>query len=631
MQREIIESVLGGHDTLGLLPTGAGKSVTFQVPGLALGGVTLVVTPLIALMKDQVDNLRARGIKAGFIHSGMTRPEVSHVWQALVTGHCRFLYVAPERLLSPRFIDEIRLLRTVRLVVVDEAHCISQWGHDFRPAYLGIASLRKVLPATVPVLALTASAPPRVREDIRSSLRFGKGSNTYSTTFARPNISYVVRHDEETEALALHILRHVPGTSIVYVRNRQSTYRIARYLQTSGIAAAHFHAGLDYGVKEQRIEAWKEGRIRVMVATNAFGMGIDKPDVRTVIHADIPSSLEEYYQEAGRAGRDGKQSYAVMITNDRNLWSLRHRVANSYPARSEIKRVYSRVCDFLGIAIGEGYDRTYPFDLVKFCQIFRMKDLRVEQCLALLGQAGYMTYTKERESCSRVLITCTREELYSLGSDAGGPLGEAVLRALMRFCPGIFTEFVYVNESRIAASIGCTLEQVYEAVKALRRLRVLEYVPRAASPLIYMNTSREEEEYVRIPVAVYEERRECLRGHIEAMQRYIADDGRCRAAKILGYLGEENAAPCLTCDTCRGNKARLRDLRLKVCSMFEALAPGQGYTADEVIDMTHPYGNEAMDLVKHMADTALLKVIQDDKKGCIFSPAKKLLSDDTRH
>jgi len=624
-QREIIESVLGGHDTLGLLPTGAGKSVTFQVPGLALGGVTLVITPLIALMKDQVDNLRARGIKAAFMHSGMARSEVGGVWQAVATGHCSFLYVAPERLLGPRFADEVRMLRSIKLLVVDEAHCISQWGHDFRPAYMGIASLRKVLPPTVPVLALTASATPQVREDIRASLRFGKGGNTYCTSFARPNISYVVRHNVERITHIVHILRHVPGSSIVYVRNRRRTLEIAEALLSYGITAAHFHAGLDYGAKEERIEAWKAGRIRVMVATNAFGMGIDKPDVRTVIHYDMPPSLEEYYQEAGRAGRDGGRSYAVMLTSDTHIWAMKRRITETFPDRKAVKRVYGRVCDFLGIALGEGYDRTYAFDIDKFCATFGMQHRRVEHSLALLGAAGYMTYIQERDSSSRVFITCTREELYSVGN-VGGEHGEAVLRSMLRLCPGIFAGFVHVNENRVAAEAGCTPGQVYEVITGLRRHKVLEYVPRSATPLIYMNTSREETGYVQIPISVYEERRDCMRERLEAVLRFAADDGRCRAVKMLEYLGQEDAAPCGTCDTCRerGRKPRTlsgrRGLRERVYAMCGGLGPGCGVSAAEVMEMYHPHGREAMDLIGFMVERGELEVVYDKEKGKMFCP-----------
>ncbi|MCM1222853.1 MAG: RecQ family ATP-dependent DNA helicase [Lachnospiraceae bacterium] len=556
MQREIIESVLAGHDTLGLLPTGAGKSITFQVPSLAREGVTLVITPLIALMKDQVDNLKKHRIRAAFLHSGMTRSQVTQVWQALVADKCKFLYVAPERLLSSRFMDEIRTLHKVSHVVIDEAHCISQWGYDFRPAYLGIAALRKVVNPDVPFLALTASATPHVADDIRRLLGFRSGHRTFSTSFSRPNISYVVRQDVNRIDHIAHILRRVPGTSIVYVRSRRLTGEIAAELQQYGIAAQAFHAGLEYELKEERIASWKIGETRVMVATNAFGMGIDKPDVRTVIHYDLPPSLEEYYQEAGRAGRDGKQSYAVLLTDSESASRMKRRLTAAFPDRKTIRLVYERVCNFLNIALEEGYDRIFAFDIEKFCRTFRMQRAQVETSLSLLGAAGYMTHIEERDAGSRVQIIVTREELYDISErDVNA---NNVLRALLRLCPGIFADYVYFSERKVAELTTLSQEQVYETLIRLRRKGLIQYVPRSATPLVYLPTSREEPEYVKIPVSVYEERRATMLHRVQSVLDFACDDGKCRARKILEYFGEKDATDCGTCDNCRtsGKAAR---------------------------------------------------------------------------
>lgn len=548
MQREIIKSVLTGHDTLGLMPTGGGKSVTFQVPGIALGGLTLVVTPLIALMKDQVDNLKARGIKAAFLHSGMPYSETSRVWQSLLHGNCRFLYVSPERLASDRFCEELRALKRVSLVVVDEAHCISQWGYDFRPSYLNISKLRRVLPP-VPFMAVTASATDEVARDIMRVLEF-RNPRRFATSFARPNISYVVRDTSDKRERMAHILSSVEGTAIVYVRSRSRTVELARYLTEAGISAAPFHAKLDYEVKAERINAWKEGSLRVMVATNAFGMGIDKPDVRVVIHYDSPPSMEDYYQEAGRAGRDGKPSYAVLLVDGFDSRRLRLRLANSFPTRDVIERVYEYVCVFLGIEVGSGYDKLYEFDIDKFLVTFGMQHQQVAGALSILGGAGYMEYVDETENASRAMILCTKEELYDL--PYAGQFSDAVLRSLLRNCPGLFSDYVFFTETRIARDAGCRPDDVYDTLLALSRLGVLSYVPRRRTPYIYMPTAREDSpEWLEIPPAVYQERRERMKARIESMIAYSGNSDRCRPGMILEYFGEKKPADCGSCDVCR--------------------------------------------------------------------------------
>lgn len=545
-------SVLDGHDTLGLMPTGGGKSITFQVPALILGGLTVVVTPLISLMKDQVDNLGKRGIKAVFFHSGMTAGETRAAWEKLVNARARFLYCAPERLRNERFVTELRHL-DVRLIVVDEAHCISQWGYDFRPSYLNIKTLRSAIPSA-PVLALTATATPEVAEDIRQKLLFRTGHATFRKSFSRDNISYLVRHSEIKIQDVFHILSHTTGSAIVYVRSRKRTRDIAEYLENAGISATFYHAGLDYEVKEERQNAWQNGSVRVIVATNAFGMGIDKPDVRVVIHYDIPPSLEEYYQEAGRAGRDGLTSYAVLLPSKRDKGVMRRRVTESFPEREYILKVYERVCNFLNIAVGEGYDILREFDLDKFCTTFHLQERQCRSALYILTRAGYLDFIEETESRSRVMITVTREDLYHLHEAT--PQAERVLNILLRNYPGLFTDYVYISESLIVRETGLLDDEVYSALLELSRLRILVYVPKSSMPVMHLPTSREEPRYVQIGKSVYEDRKAVMARRTEAMIDYTYESGTCRVGRMLAYFDETDSGDCGKCDICRDRKSR---------------------------------------------------------------------------
>lgn len=556
MQEEIVESILARHDTLGLMPTGGGKSITFQVPAMMFEGVTVVITPLISLMKDQVDNLRKRHIKAVCLHSGLSAPERRIAREKLWNGGAKLLYVSPERLRNGSFLQELRQLK-VSLIVVDEAHCISQWGYDFRPAYLKIASLRKELPG-VPVLALTASATPEVEADICERLEM-KDSAVLRMSFSRSNLNYIVRPSETKLSEVLHILSHTAGSAIVYVRSRKRTKEIADYLQECGISAAHFHAGLDPELKRKSQDAWKQGAIRVMVATNAFGMGIDKPDVRVVIHYDTPPSLEEYYQEAGRAGRDGQTAYAVLLRSVSDKANLRRKLSLHFPPRDYILKVYERVCNTLNLAIGEGYDTLHPFDFDKFCLTFRYEPHQCLSALQLLDQAGYLEYMPETEHYSRVMVTVHREELYSLKDITGN--AERVLSAVLRSYTGLFAEYVTIHESRISAETTLSAEEVYQALLELARSQILSYVPRTRMPYIYVPTSREELRYIMIGKAIYENRREILSRRLEAMIAYAADNNSCRENFMLRYFGETSSSSCGQCDVCRSKARSPRDKR----------------------------------------------------------------------
>ena len=561
LQAEIIDSVLAGHDTLGLLPTGGGKSITFQVPGMMLPGLTLVVTPLISLMKDQVDALRRRRIPAAALYSGMTAAEVRNAEDRLRARRCRFLYVSPERLAGERFQMRLRRLN-VSLLVVDEAHCISQWGYDFRPPYLRIGALRKHIGEDVPCLALTATATPAVAEDIRRKLRFRPGARTFQASFSRRNLQYIVRPAPEKMAQMTHILSHTTGSAIVYVRSRRKAQEIADYLVHAGFPATYYHAGLEPDEKNTRQQNWIDGHCRVMVATNAFGMGIDKPDVRLVIHADPPPSLEEYYQEAGRAGRDGQRSYAVLLRTDRDRATLRRRLTEAFPDKQTVLKIYERVCNFLHISLGEGEGNLYPFDLDKFCLTFSMQERQVKAALAILTASEAMTFIEETPSRPRVMVVCDRNALFDIPIP---PRPDRVLQALLREYPGLFTDFADISEQVLALRTGLTVEEVLQALIDLGRLHVIHFIPRRRTPYIAMPRRREEPRYVNITRAAYEERRVVMERKIESVIDYAFSSSTCRVRRMLAYFGEPDGHDCGTCDVClsrRPQAAPLTDAQL---------------------------------------------------------------------
>lgn len=549
LQEEIIMSVLSGRDTLGLMATGGGKSLTFQVPAMAMEGVCIVITPLIALMKDQVDNLRRRHIKAAMIAQGMTRRERNVVFENCINGAYKFLYVSPERLSTDMFINRLREMQ-VSLIVVDEAHCISQWGYDFRPSYLRIASLREQLP-DVPVLALTASATPVVADDICNRLQM-RNPNRLRLSFARPNISYVVREGENKIQQLIHIAERVPGSAIVYVRSRKRTQEISQELQQAGFTATFYHAGLSAEDKNERQRRWSEGEIRIMVATNAFGMGIDKPDVRLVVHIDIPNSPEEYYQEAGRAGRDGNRSYAVLLYGKSDKATLRRRVTESFPDKDFIRQTYERACNFIGIAVGEGAEQMREFSLNKFCQTFNTQTTQTLSALEILTQTGALEFIEESDSLSRVMMEMRRDALYDLPDM--DETTDRVLQCLLRSYTGLFADYVMIHEELLQYRLALDAQTVYESLLRLSRMGVLHYIPRRRTPYIYLPVRRVEGKYIDIPRSVYEDRKARMSERVEYMIEY-ANAGSCRASMLLRYFGEEPEADCDTCDNCRAQRA----------------------------------------------------------------------------
>ena len=545
LQEEIITSIGEGKDTLGLMPTGGGKSITFQVPALAQSGLCIVITPLIALMKDQVQNLRKRGIKALAIYSGMTRQEIVTALENCIFGDYKFLYISPERLDTEIFRIKLRSMK-VSMITVDESHCISQWGYDFRPAYLKIAEIRELLPG-VPVLALTATATPEVVKDIQSRLNF-REENVFRMSFERKNLAYIVRKTDNKTGELLHILKRIDGSAIIYVRNRRRTKEITELLMQEGITADFYHAGLDNAVKDLRQKRWQNGEIRVMVATNAFGMGIDKPDVRIVLHIDLPDSPEAYFQEAGRAGRDGLKAYAVILYAKSDKMTLHKRVADTFPEKEYILQVYEHLQYYYQMAMGDGFQCIREFNLEEFCRKFKYFPVPVDSALKILTQAGYLEYTDEQDNASRILFTIRRDELYKLREM--GTEAETLIQTILRSYTGVFTDYAYISEDTLAIRTGLTRQQIYNILVTLTKRRIVDYIPHKKTPDIIYTRERLELRYLHIPASVYEERKARYEARIKAMEEYVTSESVCRSRMLLRYFGEKNEHNCKQCDVC---------------------------------------------------------------------------------
>ena len=545
LQEEIITSIGEGKDTLGLMPTGGGKSITFQVPALAQSGLCIVITPLIALMKDQVQNLRKRGIKALAIYSGMTRQEIVTALENCIFGDYKFLYISPERLDTEIFRIKLRSMK-VSMITVDESHCISQWGYDFRPAYLKIAEIRELLPG-VPVLALTATATPEVVKDIQSRLNF-REENVFRMSFERKNLAYIVRKTDNKTGELLHILKRIDGSAIIYVRNRRRTKEITELLMQEGITADFYHAGLDNAVKDLRQKRWQNGEIRVMVATNAFGMGIDKPDVRIVLHIDLPDSPEAYFQEAGRAGRDGLKAYAVILYAKSDKMTLHKRVADTFPEKEYILQVYEHLQYYYQMAMGDGFQCIREFNLEEFCRKFKYFPVPVDSALKILTQAGYLEYTDEQDNASRILFTIRRDELYKLREM--GTEAETLIQTILRSYTGVFTDYAYISEDTLAIRTGLTRQQIYNILVTLTKRRIVDYIPHKKTPYIIYTRERLELRYLHIPASVYEERKARYEARIKATEEYVTSESVCRSRMLLRYFGEKNEHNCKQCDVC---------------------------------------------------------------------------------
>ena len=544
-QEEIIKSVSEGKDTLGLMPTGGGKSITFQVFSMANSGVCLVITPLIALMKDQVANLQKRGIKALAIYSGMTQHEIEVAVDNATYGDFKFLYLSPERLKNSYFRERLKAMH-VNLITVDEAHCISQWGYDFRPPYLEIAEIRDILPG-VPVLALTATATPEVVDDIQDRLKFSK-HNVFQKSFERKNLVYYVINTEDKINRLLSIVNKVQGSGVFYVRNRKKTREYAMLLQQNGISADFYHAGLSAQERSEKQEAWQKNQIRIMVCTNAFGMGIDKPDVRLVIHLDLPDSPEAYFQEAGRAGRDGEKAYAFLLTNNTDKVQIKKNITATFPDLPTVKKVYSEVCSYLGVPYESGAGQDIPFDVFSFSAYSHIDVLTIHNCLKTLEFAGFLEYVEDTNTISRMMFNVRRDDLYQL--QLGSDDMEEFVKLVLRIYTGLFTNYVNISEDYIANRFGVSEEKVYDYLKALAKSKIISYIPKINKPIIHLIYGRYREKDMYFDRKALDARKTRIVTKMEAMLSYATSDNKCRSQQLLAYFGETNVGRCGGCDVC---------------------------------------------------------------------------------
>ena len=586
IQKDIIESIFAGRDTLGLMTTGGGKSITFQVPALALDGVCIVITPLIALMKDQVDHLQKLGIKAASIYSGMTRPEIIKVLENAIFGGVKILYVSPERLSSELFLAKLKHMK-VSFITVDEAHCISQWGYDFRPSYLHISDIRKQKP-DVAILALTATATPEVIDDIQARLGF-KERNVFRMSFERKNLTYVVRLTSDKDQQLIHILNSVKGCAIVYVRSRKRTKEIAQMLKDNHIEATYYHAGLEHYTKDLRQKEWQNDETRVMVATNAFGMGIDKPNVRIVVHIDCPDSIEAYFQEAGRAGRDGKRAYAVLLYNEGDSRKLHKRITDNFPEKEYIRKVYESLAYFYQIGVGSGIGHTFAFDLGKFCHNFGLSMILVDSSLRILERAGYIVYENDPKSSAKLMFLLSRNQLYILENLTTNE--DKIITTLLRLYGGLFNDYTYIDEGLIAQKSGLTPEQVYLILKNLSMKRILHFIPQRKMPYISYTKSRDDGERIIISNNVYEDRKLEFEKRIGAIIGYAQNDSVCRSRQLLRYFGETNSNDCGLCDVClehNTDQASEDRISLPKQRIQELLKDGKKHHITELNEMNIP-------------------------------------------
>lgn len=553
IQREIIESIGIGHDTLGLMPTGGGKSITFQVPAMAMEGTCIVITPLIALMKDQVHHLRQIGIRAAAIYSGMQHGSILQTLENCILGSIKLLYVSPERLGSDMFKTKLRHMR-ISFITVDEAHCISQWGYDFRPSYLEIARIRELLP-NVPILALTATATPQVVDDICTKLTphplssdSKHGFSVFRMSFERKNLAYLVKHSDNKYYDLIRLLEHAPGSAIVYVRSRRHAREISEHLTEAGLSATFYHAGLEHTEKDLRQREWQHDRTRIMVATNAFGMGIDKPDVRLVIHYDCPDSIEAYFQEAGRAGRDGQPAQAILLYNNSDNAKLQKRINDTYPPKDDIRLIYEHLAYYYQIATGDGYGVAHEFNIEEFCLRFHHFPIQVNSALHILERAGYIEYDEEANNEARVRFLVGRDDLYRLNQVS--PEEEKVIISLLRNYGGLFADYGYIDENIVAQQAGITTPQCYDILKSLSQRHLISFIPRKQVPYIRYCQRREDAEHIVLPVNIYEERKEQYTIRIHAILEYAKAIDRCRSRMLLEYFGEKSSTNCGQCDVC---------------------------------------------------------------------------------
>lgn len=605
LQREIISSVMKGEDALALLPTGGGKSICFQVPALAMDGICIVVSPLIALMKDQVENLQSKGIEAVSVVAGMGKREIDILLDSCIYGSKKFLYLSPERLMSELVRERIKYMN-VNLIAVDEAHCISQWGYDFRPPYLHIADLREIHPL-VPVLALTATATPRVVEDIQQKLKFRR-PHVFRKSFERKNLSYVVATEENKFRKLFSVASNIQGSGIVYVRNRKATQEVARLLIQQGYTADYYHAGLDTPARSQKQEAWKSGRMRIMVATNAFGMGIDKPDVRFVVHLDLPESLESYYQEAGRAGRDGKKAYAVLITNSSDKFQLQRKLALSFPSPEEIKQVYHFLGNFFQLAYGAGEDLSFEFDIGSFCSRFQLDAIKTLSALKFLEHDEYISLTESVWLPSRLRIIVPPEDLYRFQVEYASY--DPFVKLLLRTYGGLFDLYVPVREADLARRASKTTEEVRKLLHRLEELGLISYIEQTDKARIHFIKPRADTQTLFINTHYIAERKQIMQEQMSAMVKY-SEEKICRSQMLLNYFDQHDAPKCGICDVCLEEK-RLAGLHAGIFEQITyeilQLLSSQHLTLEELIGRVQAgTEKERVAILRNLLDAGKIK------------------------
>jgi len=605
IQLDIIESVYSGNDTLALMPTGGGKSITFQVPALAMEGICLVISPLIALMKDQVENLRKRGINAVAIYSGMTSHEIDITLDNCAYGDIKFLYISPERLSTAIFRERVRKMK-VCMVAIDEAHCISQWGYDFRPSYLKIAELREVL-TDVPFLAVTATATPEVVNDIQEKLHFRNGK-VFRMSFARDNLVYLVRNVEDKEKYLFKIVDNIPGSGIVYVRNRNKTKEIALMLQRAGHAADFYHAGLTMEMRNAKQNDWQTGKTRIIVATNAFGMGIDKPDVRFVVHIDLPDSPEAYFQEAGRAGRDQKLSYAVLLYNESDSLRIEQRLESNFPPPDEIKRIYQALGSYLNIAYGAGKGEVFDFNLIDFCSAYKLNMVVTYNSLKILEQEGYLELTDELDNPSRIMFLVNKQELYRY--QIAHAEMDKFIKILLRMLPGVFSQYVRIDEQFISKTTGLPIDRVYENLKVLSRQKILNYIPKKRTPLIVFIEERLDDKNLRIEPERYQMLRKRYLDRINAMLEYAQSQAKCRSQFLSEYFGQTDSYRCGKCDVCTArNELDMSKYEFdNILEKVKTLLLKNPLPIETLIDSTGSNPDRAARVIRFLQDTGKIKV-----------------------
>lgn len=559
LQEDIIASVCNGEDTLALMPTGGGKSITFQVPALAMDGLCLVITPLIALMKDQVENLKKKNINAVAVYTGLTKQEIKTNIDKCIYGDVKFLYISPERLASKTFKIKLQQMN-VCFIAVDEAHCISEWGYDFRPSYLKIAEIRDYFP-NKPILALTATATPEVVNDIQEKLSFYK-KNVLQKSFERKNLTYVVRFTENKEGQLISILKKIPGCGIVYVRNRKRAKEIADFLVANNIKAGFYHAGLSYMQRNARQESWMKNRFRIMVATNAFGMGIDKPDVRVVVHFHIPDTIEAYFQEAGRAGRDGERSYAVLMWDPSDEEKLKQRIETNYPKKDIVKKVYVSLGNYLQIQEGEGQGFSYKFNLADFSRLFKFNALQAYSSLKILQRSGYIELTDEVNKPTSLMFISTRDDLYDYKSV--DEKEEELIKLLLRTYTGLFSGFTHIDEEYLAEKLGTNVEKIWDYLKIMSKQKMIKVIPRLKTPYVFYSQPRLPVSYIKLSTHAYRERKKRYIKRIKAIWKYVSFSNKCRSQLLLQYFGQTKSTKCGRCDVCIAkNRKKLSSLEMK--------------------------------------------------------------------